>query len=184
MVSARLLKVTLDLDSSPVSYAEVLRRWQHDTEFCALFIALLADAPFAAFRWETLPITTATESRPFEFVLLDSPGLASTPDANAFARYFNGAATVGVVEFPNLGRDAIMIVPCPLGARSAYGHLAAFVREAPESQKHALWQLVGAAMFSARSALRDSRSFFSRSGSGPVHEGGVQRPGYRRCPSG
>jgi hypothetical protein len=48
--------------------------------------------------------------------------------------------------FPNLGRDAIMVVPCPLAASSAYGHLAAFVREAPDSQWHALWRSVGEAM--------------------------------------
>jgi hypothetical protein len=52
----------------------------------------------------------------------------------------------GVVEFPNLGRDAIMVVPCPIGAASKYGHLAAFIRQAPESQKHALWEVVGEAM--------------------------------------
>jgi hypothetical protein len=37
-------------------------------------------------------------------------------------------------------------VPCPLGNDSAYGHLAAFVRLAPEDQRHALWQSVGNAM--------------------------------------
>ena len=51
-----------------------------------------------------------------------------------------------MVEFSNLGRDAILIVPCLKTVPSAYGHLAAFVREAPEAQRHALWQLVGEAM--------------------------------------
>jgi hypothetical protein len=142
----RLLKVAIDLDSSAVSYAEVLRRWQHDADFRALFIALLADSPFSAFRWETPPITTATADRPFEFVLLDSPGLARKPDAGAFAEHFNGAVAEGAVEFANLGKDAILVAPCPKGPRTAYGHLAAFVRQAPEAQKHALWELVGAAM--------------------------------------
>src|SRR6516162_1582663 len=87
MADGRQLKVTIDLDAAPVSYAEVLRRWQHDAEFRFLFIALLADSQFSAFRWETPPITTATASRPFEFVLLDSPGLASNPDAAAFAEH-------------------------------------------------------------------------------------------------
>src|SRR5262249_44402359 len=73
MADGRLLKVAIDLDALPVSYAEVLRRWQQDADFRSLFIALLADSPFSAFRWETPPITTATANRPFEFVLLDSP---------------------------------------------------------------------------------------------------------------
>jgi hypothetical protein len=146
MADGRILRVAIDRDSSPVSYAEVLRRWQQDADFRSVFIALLADAPFAAFRWETPPITTATANRPFEFVLLDSPGLARNPDAQAFAEHFSGTATGGVVEFPNLGNDAIMVVPCPNGPLSAYGHLGAFVRQAPESQRHALWKRVGAAM--------------------------------------
>ena len=65
-----------------------LRRWQDDPVFRAFFIALLADAPFSAFRWETPPITTASAVRPFEFVLLDSPDLASHPDPDAFAEHF------------------------------------------------------------------------------------------------
>ena len=51
-----------------------------------------------------------------------------------------------MVEFPNLGNDAVMVVPCPGGPPAAYGHLGAFVRRAPESQRHAFWGRVGAAM--------------------------------------
>jgi hypothetical protein len=142
----RGLRFIIDLDSSPLSYAEVLDRWQRDAEFRSRFNALLADAPFAAFRWETPPITAAAAERPFEFVLLDSPGLASEPDLTAFAEHFRGGADTGVVAFANLGKDAILIVPCPQGPPAAYGHLAAFVRQAPDSQRHALWQRVGAAM--------------------------------------
>lgn len=142
----RILRVRIDLDLTPISYQEALRHWQQDAEFRSLFLALLADAPFASFRWETPPITGANANRPFEFVLLDSPELARPPDANAFAEHFRTADAEGVVAFPNLGGDAIMIVPCPSGPLSAYGHLAAFVRQAPEGQKHALWGRVGAAM--------------------------------------
>jgi hypothetical protein len=142
----RGLRFAIDLDSSPVTYAEVLRLWQTDAGFRSFFLALLSDAPFSAFRWETPPITTATADRPFEFVLLDSPGLARNPDAISFAEHFRAAGEAEVVEFTNLGKDAIMVVPCPRGPLSAYGHIGAFVRQAPEAQKHALWQLVGAAM--------------------------------------
>src|SRR5690349_25015855 len=98
MADGRLLRVAIDRDLSPVSYAEVLRRWQQDADFRSRFIALLADAPFGAFRWETPPITTATANRPFEFVLLDSPGLVRNPDADAFAEHFGGASAGEVVE--------------------------------------------------------------------------------------
>jgi len=144
--TGRGLRFAIDLDGAPVSYAETLRRWREDAAFRSSFINLLADAPFAAFRWETPPITTATANRPFEFVLLDSPSLARNPEIDAFAEHFRSATAGRVIEFPNLGKDAIMVVPCPGGAISAYSHLGAFVRQAPEAQRHALWAQVGAAM--------------------------------------
>lgn len=49
----------------------------------------------------------------------------------------------GVVTFPNLDRDATLIVPCPLGSLSSYTHLAAFVRSAPEAQRHAFFAALG-----------------------------------------
>lgn len=125
----------------------MLRAWQDDVEFHTFFIGLLADAPFAAFRFETPPVASATVERPFEFVLLDSPGLRRQPEPEAFAAQFNPADSgVEVVAFTNLGRDAILVVPCPRGPHSAYGHLAAFVRGAPKSQQYALWALVGKTM--------------------------------------
>jgi hypothetical protein len=142
----RVIKIAVDFDSSPVPYAEVLQRWRQDADFRAFFMGLLADSPFSAFRWETPPMTTASATQAFEFVLLDSPGLARNPDTDAFAEHFNAEAPGGVVEFPNIGKDAIMIVPCPGSPLSAYGHLGAFVRQAPKPQQHALWELVGAAM--------------------------------------
>ncbi len=84
-------------------------------------------------------------SQPFEFVVLDRPGLARCPDPEAFAEHFV-EGEIGVASFPNLGGDAIMVVPSPVAESAAYGHLAAFVRLAPEAQRHAFWQSVGEAM--------------------------------------
>jgi hypothetical protein len=138
-------RFAVERDARPASVADVLNGWQRDTGFRAWFNALLAAAPCAAFRWETPPVTAASVARPFEFVLLDSPELARPPDQQAFAEHF-GRGVAGVAVFPNLGGDAVMVVPCPVAAASAYGHLAAFVRLAPESQRDALWRSVGEAM--------------------------------------
>jgi hypothetical protein len=132
-------------DTQPASFGDVIHGWQHDRDFREMFNALLADAPYSAFRWETRAVSRATLSQPFEFVVLDSPELARSPDPNAFAEHFGSSAN-GVVTFPNLGGDAIMVVPCPVGEAEAYAHLAAFMRLAPDSQRHALWQAVSVAM--------------------------------------
>ncbi len=142
----RIIKTTLQHNASPIPYAEVLQRWQDDAGFREFFITLLADCPFTAFRWETPPITRATAQQPFEFVLLNSPSLARRPDTRTYAAYFRDDAPGGIVEFANLGNDAILVVPCPQVDPSAYGHIAAFLRHAPEPQNHALWQQVGAAL--------------------------------------
>jgi hypothetical protein len=145
LTDARGQRFAVDRGASPAAVADVLRGWQDDAGFRSWFNALLADGPFAAFRWETPAVTADTLSRPFEFVVLDSPSLARRPDRKAFAEHFAGA-NEGVVTFPNLGGDAVLVVPTPLADESAYGHLAAFVRLAPEAQRHAFWRAVGVAM--------------------------------------
>jgi hypothetical protein len=141
----RASRFTIELDSRNATFAEVFRAWLEDEEFRAMFSDLLANSRFSAFRWETPPVTTATVGRPFEFVLLDSPALAGDADPRAFAQHFGRSSDRGVMVFPNLGRDAVMVVPSPIAAESCYAHLAAFVRGAPEWQRHALWRAVGEA---------------------------------------
>jgi Family of unknown function (DUF6940) len=134
---------TILQDDAPVSYFDVIELWCSDVEFRSFFIALLADSPFTAFRWETPPVTSTSGDRNFEFVLLRSTALERPGDRTAFAGHFD---ETDVVTFPNLSGDATMVVPCPTIEDNVYGHLASFIRRAPESQTHRLWQAVGAAM--------------------------------------
>ena len=131
----------------PIPYRDVICYWREDEAFRSFFISLLANASFRAFRWETPPVTTSTAFREFEFVLLDAPGLDRAPDAQAFAEQFRLARRdCRALAFPNLGNDAVLVVPCPSGPTAAHVHLAAFVRQAPEGQVHELWRVVGEAM--------------------------------------
>ena len=144
--NGRVIKFAIENHSSPVSYADAIHQLRNDPDFRAFFIGLLKNSPFPAFRWETPPITTATADQPFEFVLLNSPEISRDPDPAAFAEHFVTMGSEGVVEFPNLGGDAILVVPCPDDALSDYGHLAAYLRNSRELQQQLLWELVGAAM--------------------------------------
>lgn len=146
-----------------LSFAEVIDQWQKDTAFRTFFMALLAEAPFRAFFWETPPITHPTWHRPFEFVLIDSPALAHVQaEPHFFEKYFK-EATEEVIAFSNLGKDALLVVPSPVTTLSAYPHLAAFVRHAPVSQVHMLWQQVGKAM---EKQVSDQPIWLSTSGLG------------------
>jgi hypothetical protein len=145
LTGGRGLRFALDVGSHPASFADVIAGWRDDRDFRSFFNSLLADAPYAAVRWETPGVTAATLSRPFEFVVLDSPELMRRADPAAFARHF-GHARPEAVTFPNLGGDALMVVPCPADPPADCAHLADFARLAPESQRQALWRAVGEAM--------------------------------------
>jgi len=163
LADGRVHKLRILRDAEPLRYADVLGLWQRDESFRSFFMSLLADAPFPAFRWETPPVTTDTVNRQFEFVILDSPWLALRPDSTPFADYFTADSDSGIVAFENLGRDATLVVPCPRGPDSVYGHLAAFTRQAPEEQNHGLWIIVGRTM---QKRISDKPVWLSTAGGG------------------
>lgn len=142
----RALEIAIERAGAPVPAADVLGLWQRDEAFRDFFRGLLADAPFAAYKWETPAVTAQTVGRPFTCVLLESLSLDVAPDPDPFAEHFGAAAGEQVLTFANLGGDAVLVVPTPEGPPEAYPHLAVFCREAPEEQQHRLWQAVGAAM--------------------------------------
>ncbi len=129
-------------DREMLPFSDALQLWQTNDEFRAFFVGILAESPFKAYRWETPPLIRGTVGRPFEFVLVDSPGLDRPANDTAFHQYFSPAGH-GVVSFESLGRDALMVVPSPRTDSSAYVHLAAFIRNGPTDQVDALWRLVG-----------------------------------------
>ena len=129
-----------------MTFAEALDGWANDATFRAAFNGWLADAPAAAFRWETPPVTAATLGRPFEFVLMPAAGFGTRPDPRPFAEAFATAAGREAVAFANLGGDAILVAPCPTGPPRPYTDLAAFVRGAADGQRHAFWRQVAAAL--------------------------------------
>ncbi|NES74296.1 MULTISPECIES: DUF6940 family protein [Okeania] len=148
----RVHKYTVTQNGQPIPYSEVLNLWQYESNFRSFFISLLSKSPFSAYRWETPSITKDTSKRQFEFVLLNSPGLARNPDKRTFSDYFRtDNLNNGIVVFENLGKDAILVAPSPRDSEpswggtafSAYSHLAAFIRGAPDGQKQALWRIVG-----------------------------------------
>jgi hypothetical protein len=146
LASERGLKFFVDLEGKPATFRDVLHGWRDDESFRSMFNALLANSPFSAFKWETPAVSRHTVTQPFEFVLLDSPSLVRPPAPHVFAEHFARSPEKDVLVFPNLGGDAIMIAPQQRSAASAYGHLAAFVRAAPQTQRQALWRLVGETM--------------------------------------
>lgn len=138
-------KYVLMKEGVELTYAQVLSLWQTSSDFRSYFIALLADSPFDAYRWETPAISIRNQNRPFEFVLINSPSFSRRrTDRFSFASYFSPKdSQAGIVTFDNLGGNATLVVPSPRAEDFVYGHLAAFIRMAPMEQVHWLWQVVG-----------------------------------------
>ncbi len=139
----RIQKISIFKGDKQIAYSEVIELWQQDESFRTFFISLLADTSMPAYFWETPPVSQSNVQREFEFVLIDSPKLANLePDYSDFQQHFE-LANREVATFPNLGKDALLVVPCPVTDIPASTHLANFVREAPSSQQHLLWKTLG-----------------------------------------
>ncbi|WP_405227117.1 DUF6940 family protein [Lentisalinibacter sediminis] len=169
---------TLEERGAPLSRARFLERLRDDAEFAAWYSELLAAAPWPAFFWENPPLAAGVLERAAEFVLIEAPALAAVPpDAETFAGHFG--AGDGVVTFPNLGGDALLVVPEPAAdaAADAYPHLAAFLRRGPARQVRALWRATAAAVLDR---LDDSPLWLSTSGTGVawLHVRLDRRPKY------
>lgn len=120
------------------------------------------EAPYEAYRFETPGVSSETVSGTrFEFVLVEDADLArfaATPDPNTFADYLSSPSCesdgdsdppAGCI-FTNLGGDATLVAPrdwspesSPSMYSSCYGHIANFVRGAPEQQVLQMWNTLG-----------------------------------------
>ncbi len=141
-------KYKLAYNNQKLTYLQVIELWRDNYNFRVFFSSLLSSNNFAAYFWETPPITLSTVNREFEFVLVDSPQLAkANSNLNPFRKYFKSAVSdEQIITFPNLRGDALLVVPCPVKKHQIYAHLASFIRKAPDSQNHALWQSLSQAI--------------------------------------
>lgn len=128
-----------------LTFDDVIDAWRSSADFRAWFGDQLAKHDHEAFRFETPSVTRSTRSRAFEFALVNSPSLVRESNPRAFERQLTGM-TGGIATFDNLGGDARLVVPVPEGPPDAYGHLAAFLRTAPWTQRNELWRVVGEEM--------------------------------------
>lgn len=136
-----ILKLFLLENDSSISYRKTLELWANNQEFCQFWIKQLKDIPFTGFLWETPPISQELVEQPFECVFIKRDVFNRlNPNTRAYRSYFNKEP---VVDFPNLGKNATLVVPCPVDKDDCYTHLGRFTTSAPENQQLALWKRVG-----------------------------------------
>lgn len=126
------------------TWAEVFESWRQGSSFALSFVSQLQDAPFDVYRWETPGIVRDQLDTGFEFVLVDAPEIDVGANMTAFEDYFSSSQHT--VSFMNLGRDALLIVPCPIMPQARYSHLSQFMRSADMPKILDLWRTVGEKM--------------------------------------
>ncbi len=147
-----------------LTFRELFDHLESDAVFAEWYSDTLSRAPLQAFFWEHPPLTAGNVDRVGEFVLIESASLTRLhADSRPFEDQFERHPGSEVVTFPNLGGDALLIVPTPAAPHEVYPHLAAFLRAAPGQQIQVLWRAVARAV---RETLTSEPRWLSTAGLG------------------
>jgi hypothetical protein len=161
-----------------MTFAQVISLWHNDETYVAEWVAQLAAVRFDAYCLETPPLTKQTLNKPFECVFVASPALATLEaDPRPFQEHFKKSR--GSVAFESLGKDALLVAPCPVSESTCYTHLACFVRSAAREEACELWRTVAQAL---DERLADAPLWLSTAGLGVawLHVRLDSRPKYYR----
>lgn len=142
--AGKQLKIKLFSEGAVLTFTEVLELWSNSSKFRIFYRDLLRELPFKAFFWETPPLSLENGDQAFEFVVTNSEALARVSAEKRFFNAYFEATEKAVIHFPNLGKDALLLVPCPeVNDLQVYTHLANFMRQAPDDQIDQFWKRVG-----------------------------------------
>ncbi len=171
LAQEQTLQLKVTTTSEPdlfLNWEQVGSLWQNDEDFRNLTTLALAQSPFPAFFWETPQITQSRKLQPWECVLVNAPALDNIVANPAPFSQQLGSQVPGteICLFPNLGGDALLVVPCLVGPPTIYPHIATFVRNAPPSQAHSLWEQLGHSISQHLEQANDSPLWVSTSGLG------------------
>lgn len=136
------IKFCISDGNNLISHSSFLKLLRDHKAFRKQYNDYLAGCDFEAFFWENKPLTRQTLNKDYECNLINSEFLAGcSPDSSTFQPYFRDDNAV--VRFPNLGKDAMLVVPCPIKETPVYTHIGNFVRNAGAGQKDEFWKQVG-----------------------------------------
>ena len=155
-------------NNKPITYEVMMNDLaDKNIKLVGLFIKLLQNSNFKAYFFETPPVNSENfKEREFEFVLVKAAFLENIkPDYEAYSQYFK--CSDDVATFPNLGKDALLIVPCPQNEKyENYSHFANYIRHVDEKEMYNLIQTVGKEMIKRVDQFGQSYVWLSTSGSG------------------
>lgn len=113
----------------------------------------------------------------------DLYNFASMADPDTFAKKLECNDHPYACVFPNIGKSSMLVSPKQVDTDpNHYGHLAAFVRNAPLAQVQSVWKLVASTFLEQLELRRTETIFFSTAGNGVawLHFRFDNRPKYYR----
>lgn len=167
-------------DGNPLTHQYFLELLGNSKPFRKFYTGILAQSGFEAFFWENKPVTSSNVNEEYECNLINSNFLADkSADAKTFRSYFEKGKSV--VSFPNLSKDAQLVVPCPQQDPAHYVHIGPFVRNCERDQIDDFWRIIAEQM---QAALGDAPRWLSTSGLGVfwLHARIDSRPKYYHTP--
>ena len=137
-------------------------------DFRIFFMHGLINSTIKPFFFETPPVNYETfHTIDFEFVLVKTDALENIKvDFKSFSEYFSSSQAVTV--FPNLGKDAKLVVPCPIGSADLwyYAHFASFLEYGCTDQVEQLLKEAANALIEEVKIKYDNFTWLSTSGLG------------------
>ncbi len=173
---ARIEKFQILENDQLLTFKKVIDLWISNADFRVFYSGILTSSPFQSFFWEHPPLTKDDIDNDYEFVLVRSSQLHLTQaERQDFEEHFQGDELV--VAFPNLGKNAQLIVPTPDRKDEIYNHFGNFLKHASAEQIHDFWKLVGECF---EQSLTDQKRWLSTAGLGVfwLHVRIDQRPKY------
>ena len=171
------VRLKIEQSGKELTFSEVLNLWKDHSEFTTWYIDSLNALGFEEFFWEHPALKTAFLNKPYELVVLKSTGFARRAiNETAFAEKFNSQKSIAV--FPNLGNNAVLVVPAKETNAEIYKHLSSFLRSDALPQKLELFQKVAETVFSELS--NNKTIWLSTAGMGVIwlHVRLDERPKY------
>ena len=125
-----------------VTYRQFLNKMQSEESFRREFFNVLQKSRFKTYFFETPKVTKQTLDDKFEFILSAADELKNVnADKDTFQDYFRKCKDSPVITFPNLGHNAVLVVPCPVSDSklSQYSSIGPFMRNIEANQVHQFW---------------------------------------------
>ncbi|MEL6652848.1 MAG: hypothetical protein AAFQ87_18765 [Bacteroidota bacterium] len=125
-----------------LSFHEVFSLWQRDDGFVQFYIRSLFEFDFDEIYWEHPGVTEALLSKEYECIVQKTNSFGRRiVNEKAFEKYIISDRLIEV--FPNLGRNAQLVVPTRKSEPENYKHFAVFLQSAPLAQRTELFKKIG-----------------------------------------